>query len=356
MDCEENKRIAKEWHESFYSGHLPEKYEKYLHPDFTSDYFGQKVNRAQYITMAEKSAEMFSDSKIVVLEQVAEGDKVVSMIAWTAVHFADTLGIPMAGTSINIRGVAVDHFKNGKIIVHYPLFDTAQLVKRSAIREKVRSRIARDLHDNIGSTLGSVSYYSEMAQQFVPKKQKQLTMLLKKIEEASHELIEEMSDIVWAVNPANDSFEKLTLRMKNYAGDLLASRNIRFSFDTNYVSELLSLTIDQRKNIFLIFKESVYNAVKYSGCSGFAATISQADQILNMSLADNGKGFDVNHNGSYNGNGINNMKRRAEEIKAEFFISSVTGNGTRIQLNVPLKSSDNVPSRFIPQQQGNTST
>lgn len=345
-DCEKNKEIAKEWHEAFYTDHLKAISEKCLDADFTSDYFGQKVNKSEYITLVAKLREMFSESNIEVVEQVAEGDKVVSGIVWTAVHLADTMGIPVAGAPINIRGVAIDHFKNGKVICHRPFFDTAQLLKRSAIREKVRSRIARDLHDNIGSTLGSVSYYIEMAQQFVTKDQEQLSMLLKKIEEASQELIEEMSDIVWAVNPANDSFQKLTTRMKNYAGDLLASRNIGFRFEANNVPGLLGLTIDQRKNIFLIFKESVYYAAKYAGCSDFVASMSQEDRILNMSLSDNGKGFDLNQKGSYNGNGLNNIKRRAEEIQAEFFISSVAGKGTKIQLNVPLRSPDNVAYRF----------
>lgn len=340
MNSARNKKIVKEWHEASDNAHLKKIYEKYLDDDFTAYYFGQEVNKEQYITLYERSREMFKDSKIVVEEQIADGDKVVSVIIWTAIHLADTMGMPVTGGAINIRGVSVDQFKNGKVIRHHPLFDTAQLLKRSAIREKVRVRIARDLHDNIGSTLGSVAYYSEMAQQLVKGDQVQLSLLLKKIEEASHELIEEMSDIVWAVNPANDSFEKLTIRMRNYAGDLLASRNIAFSFETNDIPGLLWLTIDQRKNVFLIFKESVYNAVKYACCTVFSTSIKLVNHTLKVSLSDNGKGFDVSRAGSYNGNGINNMKRRAEEIGAELFMSTKKELGTSIELNVPLKSPD----------------
>lgn len=337
MYLDENKQIAKAWHEAFGTEALKDIYDTYLDDDFTADFFGQIVNKVQYIMKYQKFAEAFKDNKIVVEDQIAEGDKVVSVMTWTGIHVADTEGMPVTGKPINIKGISVDHFKNGKITRHYPLFDTALLLKRQAAREQVRTRIARDLHDHIGSTLGSISYYSEMAQQFPEEKKAQLMMLLQKIEESSHELVEEMSDVVWAINPVNDSFEKLIIRMKNYSADLLAARNIDFSFETKDVSESLRLSIDQRKNIFLIFKEAVYNAVKYASCSSFRASIRQTNETLIVELHDNGKGFDANQPMSYNGNGISNMKQRAKEIRAEFLIDSKEGKGTRIRFSVPIK-------------------
>ncbi|MEO5674556.1 MAG: ester cyclase [Chitinophagales bacterium] len=340
MNQLQNKRIAKEWHEAFGTEDLKEKYDIYLDDDFTADFFGQQqLNKSQYIMQYQMFAGAFKENKITVEEQFAEDDKVVSVIRWTAIHVADLPGMLATGLPVNIKGIAVDYFKNGKAIKHYLLFDTAQLLKRHAIREKVRTRLARDLHDNIGSTLGSISYYSEMAQQLPEQNLPQLKLLLHKIEESSHELVEEMSDIVWAINPVNDSFEKLTTRMKNYAANLLATRNIDFSFEIIDVSESLRLSIEQRKNIFLIFKEGVYNAVKYSCCSRVTSFIKQAHDTLIFELHDNGKGFDVKQGGIYNGNGINNMKVRAGEIEADFSILSNSGNGTHIRLLAPLRNS-----------------
>jgi signal transduction histidine kinase len=146
-----------------------------------------------------------------------------------------------------------------------------------------------------------------------------------------------MSDMVWAINPVNDNFEKLTIRMRNYAADLLTAREIAFSFETKDVSDSLHLSIEQRKNIFLIFKETVYNAMKYSSCSKFNTSIKQTDHTLIVELDDNGKGFNINQSNSYNGNGISNMKHRAKEIGADLFIQSAEGKGTRISFEMPIK-------------------
>ncbi|MBK9731004.1 MAG: ester cyclase [Chitinophagaceae bacterium] len=334
---EKNKRIAKEWHEADKSGDSNFNYHLYLDDDFSADFFGQKLNKTDYISQVKKDASEYSNNKIVVHEQIAEDDKVVSMMTWTAIHKTDTLGMPVKGKSIHIKGVSVDYFKNGKVVRHYPFFDTALLLRRQAVREKVYLRIARDLHDNIGSTLGSISYYSEMAQQFTGEKPSRLKMLLDKIDATSHELVEEMSDIVWAINPQNDNFESITNRMKKYAVDLCAARNIHFILDTKTISTTLRLSIDQRKNIFLIFKEAVYNAIKYSGCDSFSASISRSANALIVELYDNGKGFDLNQDAGYNGNGIRNMKKRAEEIGAEFFLLTESGKGTQIRFAVPMR-------------------
>ena len=98
--------------------------------------------------------------------------------------------------------------------------------------------------------------------------------------------------------------------------------------------------IDQRKNIFLIFKEGIYNAVKYAECPAIKTSIYKEDQNLHVELCDNGKGYDVNNKSSYNGNGINNMKRRAEEIGGQLSITSEIGKGTRICLDVPIKTQE----------------
>jgi len=124
--------------------------------------------------------------------------------------------------------------------------------------EFVRNKIARDLHDDIGSALGSISFFSETAKRTLDNNQKENTALvLNKIGSTSREMIENMHDIVWAVNPLNDSFDHVLLRMKNYSTDLCASNNIKLIFKEQDGLSGVKLSMSERKNLFLIFKEAL---------------------------------------------------------------------------------------------------
>lgn len=194
-----------------------------------------------------------------------------------------------------------------------------QLMKLQAIRNK----IARDLHDDIGSTLGSISFLSEAAKlQIEQQNSRGAEKLLLKIGENSREMVENMSDIVWSVNPKNDTVRFLIDRMNVFAGDLVASSGIQLHFHSDKGVEHLKLSMEQRKNFFLIFKETVYNSVKYSDCTTLTIEMKKNTRSFMMMIRDNGKGFDVNNYVSKNGNGIVNMKVRAEEVNAQFDIQS----------------------------------
>ena len=147
-------------------------------------------------------------------------------------------------------------------------------------------------------------------------------------------MIGEINDIVWAINPANDKFDKITDRMKNFALPLLSAKNIRLEFKAD--DELLnySLGMEQRKNLYLVFKEAVNNAAKYADCTAIEVNFLKEKSSLVLSIADNGKGFNAEE--MKNGNGLKNMKLRAKEIKAAFQIQSATGEGTLILLQMPI--------------------
>ena len=212
-----------------------------------------------------------------------------------------------------------------------------ELLKRQAIRNK----IAQDLHDNMGSTLSSISVYSQVAKIQQAKGNYQgLESVLGKIASTSSEMISEMNDIVWAINPRNDSMEKILQRMDSFAKPLLAVKNIQFSF--RYSQEVLhvNLEMQKRKNFYLIFKESVNNSLKYSGCSSLAVDIKTRGTNLELTVEDNGNGFEKEKvdqsSQSLSGNGLRNMEMRAKEMKGACTINSRLGQGTTINLSFPI--------------------
>ncbi|MDQ6845917.1 MAG: histidine kinase, partial [Bacteroidota bacterium] len=207
-----------------------------------------------------------------------------------------------------------------------------------------RLRISRELHDDIGSTLGSISIYSEVAKKRTEKNEN-TNDVLSKIGIASRELIDKMSDIVWSLNPNNESFEQLQNRMMAFAALILAPQNILHDFIADHELKQLQFQGGEPKNIFLIFKEALHNIVKYADCKNVHIKLSVQNNVLTMIIQDDGKGFDVSHTplneicttGEYlGGNGIKNMTARAADINSKICISSKINEGTTVQLTVHL--------------------
>ena len=198
----------------------------------------------------------------------------------------------------------------------------------------VRNRIAQDLHDDIGATLGSIKVFSEVAKKRIENNPQKVEEVLDKIAEASHEMIDKMSDIVWSVNPINDSNEELLNRMKSYAAIMLTSKNIDYFFDTKLLTEHIKLNMLQRKNIYLIFKEAIHNSIKYANCTHIDILFYKELGKLRMEIKDNGKGFNPNYINAFNGNGLKNIKSRAIEIGAVLALISKENEGTKIILEI----------------------
>ncbi len=194
--------------------------------------------------------------------------------------------------------------------------------------QNIRNKISGDLHDDIGSTLNSISVYSEVAKQDQSKHAHALEM----IGEASRKIIDSMSDIVWTINPENDSFENIILRMRSLAFNLLRAKNIEFIFKADESLNNIKLSMENRRNLFLIFKEAINNLIKYADASKFSIQLLREGSLIKLTISDNGNGFDTKQEST--GNGLNSMKRRAAEIKALLQIESVIKEGTRIELTL----------------------
>lgn len=213
-----------------------------------------------------------------------------------------------------------------------------EILKMQAIRNK----IAQDLHDHVGSTLSSVSVYSQVAQiQGELGNKEVMKDVLQKISVTATDMISEMSDIVWAINPRNDNMEKILQRMDSFAKPLLKARDIKF--DLQYPKSILNLNLgmEKRKNFYLIFKESINNALKYSGCSQILIKVKTSHHHLELEVVDDGAGFDIDQvkaklSQSLSGNGFQNMQRRAGEMKGECKMISAKGQGTTIFLRFPI--------------------
>lgn len=201
-------------------------------------------------------------------------------------------------------------------------FRMKQLIKL----QNMRNKIASDLHDDIGSTLNSISLYSEVAKQAPDKHKEALDM----IGESSRKIIDSISDIVWTINPENDNLENIIERMRSHSYNNLRAKNIEFTFKADESLNKLKLTMENRRNFYLIFKETLTNLVKYSEATRVSIIVADDNNHVKLIIRDNGKGFDTT--ALSNGNGLTNMKRRAAEMKAELKIESSTENGTTIEL------------------------
>lgn len=200
----------------------------------------------------------------------------------------------------------------------------------------VRQKIASDLHDDIGSTLNSISVYSEIAGNQLQSNPQNAQNILSKMGNASRNMIDIMNDIVWAVNPKNDQFENVVQRMQYFAGELLSTKNILLDFFADEKTKNIKLSMEKRKNFYLIFKEAIHNAYKYSDAAVIRVKIELAGNLLQMQIADEGKGFDMVKQ-SLGGNGLKNIQQRAAEIHAQLQINSAKQQGTIIELKMPLK-------------------
>ena len=192
--------------------------------------------------------------------------------------------------------------------------------------ERMRNNIADDLHDDIGSTLSSIRIINELAKIRSPE----ALPLLTAIGENTAAIQENMSDIIWTVNPNNDHFENIVLRMNLFAAEIVDAQKIQLSFNSDESLNEARLTMRQRKNIYLFFKEAINNAAKYSGAGTIDVNITRKDHHIELSIADDGKGFDLSSTPC--GNGLNSLKKRAEELQAKYHIHSQPGIGTTIRL------------------------
>lgn len=222
------------------------------------------------------------------------------------------------------------------LLIVFHLFMARYLLVRLSAREKqrLREKLSRDLHDDLASTLGSISIYSETLRTAGTETQKKTAALPAKIAHLSQAALNSVSDIIWMTSPKNDTLESLISKLHLMMQELLTDNGIHYTSQLQIGQSSAMLPENLRNNVFLILKEAAHNIVKHSKASKVVFAVQASPATCRISLTDDGAGFDplqVEKNRP-GGNGLPNMKKRASESGIEFNISSGEKKGTEISL------------------------
>ncbi len=196
---------------------------------------------------------------------------------------------------------------------------------------RIRNRIAGDLHDEISATLSSISFFARAIEDDKFRGDKNRFVQL--ISDSAGDAKEKITDIVWAINPEHDDWKSFLSKCRRYASDLMESKHIDYEL---HIDEQMPGKMDMqlRQNLWLIFKEMVTNAVRHSNATRIAVSLNYRSGKLRVVVDDDGRGMDPG--APTDGNGLNNIRRRAEQIGGKLSLDTAPGKGTRWELILKL--------------------
>jgi signal transduction histidine kinase len=213
-----------------------------------------------------------------------------------------------------------------------------QRVERALAVERVRARIAADLHDDLGASLSRIAVLSEVARSKAAPGAAG-TPELRQIADTARQLTDDASDMVWSIDPQHDDLASLLVRVRRLAADLLGERGIALDWNAPATAEHVRLSADQRRHLMLILKEALHNAARHAGAHRVALQISYDDRNVRAEVRDDGRGFDVEQPvrgaSSGGGRGLRSLRERARELGAALEIRSAPGRGTAVTLTMP---------------------
>jgi signal transduction histidine kinase len=230
---------------------------------------------------------------------------------------------------------------------------TVQLVERRRAQVQIRllekeravaterTRIAQDIHDEVGTSLTKISKLTEMIDQ-QNGENKLNGDFTRVIASTARDTIQAMDEIVWAINPKNDTLKEMADYLVYFTEDFLRPTGISFTLDVPLKLPDIPVTAEMRHNLFMAVKEALNNAVKHAGAKEIRFALNFASESLTVEIADNGAGF--RQHDSVIGNGLQNMRRRMKAVGGELQLQSDPGQGTRVKLQVSLCEVKLVPS------------
>ena len=205
--------------------------------------------------------------------------------------------------------------------------------RKEAVVEE-RNRIARDMHDDLGSGLSKIWILCEVAMTQIQESDK-TWIPLDRISTSSKELVDNLQNIIWVLNPREDSLESLSSYIRDYAARFFEPLNSEVAFVYPEEIRAVKLTDVQRRNVFLIVKETLNNIAKHAHCRKVVISIEQTPAETILCFQDDGIGFDSGQIRRF-GNGLRNMKSRMQEIGGSYRLESVSGKGTLVRLTMPI--------------------
>ena len=219
-------------------------------------------------------------------------------------------------------------------LILFNRYTTIQKTKRLLEIEKLRNEIARDLHDDIGSTLSSINISGKIALQQIVSGQNDGRELVMKMGDRAQKMMDAISDIVWSINPHNDNMESMITRMHEYAAETLEIQGIPFVFTVGNTAGRAGIALNQRKEVYLIFKEAINNIAKYATPASVTIGLFTTTGMLHLVITDDGRGFDEAT--VVNGNGLRNIRARAGVIGAQLAMTAAPGKGCSLTLLLPV--------------------
>lgn len=198
---------------------------------------------------------------------------------------------------------------------------------------RLRNQIAKDLHDDIGSTLSGIKIFSVIASGMSGDHQ-ELSALLQQIRDKSDLMMQSMSDIVWSINPAHDSLQDMMIRLKQYMAEVLESQDVEVHFSAPADSKSLKIDLRHRKEMYLAFKEIINNAAKYAACTNFYFEIRKEKGHILALIRDDGRGMETDH--EHSGNGLKNIESRILQTGGQITRNSAPGTGVKYEIRIPI--------------------
>ncbi|WP_460968702.1 tetratricopeptide repeat-containing sensor histidine kinase [Spirosoma migulaei] len=217
---------------------------------------------------------------------------------------------------------------------------SAWLLNRSRLRrleeaQALRKQIAHDLHDEVGSTLSSISLLSGMVNSLIAQKRPEaVERAIQKINTDARQILDAMDEIIWTINPGNDSLQRIAMRLQEYAQPLMESKAISFSFQTDPALADIPVSMEVRRSLYLIGKEAINNLIKYSEATQATVRFARRADQLEVLIEDNGRGFDVTKPRERTGQ--TSMKQRAEAMGGSLDVQSAPEQGTRLVLTTAI--------------------
>ena len=312
--------------------------------------YNQEENRSDFRISSEFEnrllrSKVFSPAELehqLLIPGIAESELVVPMVKDNQPFGFFICGPKRSERSYSLQDIRVLSLIAKRVIA---LFQTAALYQKDLDRqlmlEKERARISQDMHDDVGASLTRISILSELARNR-PDITGETQQWLGQISDTSRNVMEEMSQIVWALNPKNDTLEGLAAYLRRFANEYLEPTSVNYRFDFPVSLPARALSVEIRRNVYLVVREALHNMVKHSGAARVEIRFTIDDimsrgqsprERFTILIRDDGKGFDPDKL-EFPGNGLVNMRKRMNDIGGEFYIKSAKGSGTEIELVV----------------------